>query len=256
MEARQISLNPNKVAWGLGFIAALLVAVNLAMQVYRIATDQAQVSGLALVTLDGEHNIPALFSTGLLVGASLLLALVAYLARVQRSGDVSKWLILAAGFAFMGLDESLSFHERLIEPVRHMMGGQQLGLFFFAWVVPAIVLCLALGLYFLPFLMRLPRSTAIAFVVAAVVYLGGAVGVELVEGWWREGHEYRNLGYHALVCLEEGMEMAGLILFIRALLVHVARVHGSLLIEFHGAEAPVPTGDATHKPVGLHPVGR
>jgi len=256
MEARQISLNPSTVAWRLGFIAALLVAINLAMQLYRLATHHAQVPGLALMTLDGEHNIPALFSTGLLIGASLLLTLVAYLARAQRSGDASKWLILAAGFAFMGLDESMSFHERLIEPVRHMMGGQHLGLFFFAWVVPAIVLCLALGLYFLPFLLRLPRSSAIAFVVAAVVYLGGAVGVELVEGWWREGHEYRNLGYHALVCLEEGMEMAGVILFIRALLAHIARVHGSLLIEFDGAQAPVSAGDATRKPVGLHPVGR
>lgn len=251
MDVRQISLNPTTVAWRLGFLAALLVAVNLAMQLFRLLAHQEHVPGLAMLTLDGEHNIPALYSTGLLLGAALLLALIAYLARTTRSGDVSKWVILAGGFALMGLDESMSFHERLIEPMRTLLGGQHLGIFFFAWVVPAIVMALVMGAFFLPFLLRLPRASAIAFVIAAAVYLGGALGVELVEGWWREGHGHRNAMYHALVSLEEGMEMAGVILFIRALLAHIARSFGSLQIDFDGSVAAAQA--PSKAPAGLHP---
>jgi hypothetical protein len=224
-------------------VAALLVALNLGLQLFRLLAHQEHVPGLAMLTLDGEHNIPALFSTGLLIGASLLLALIAWLARTQRSGDVSKWVILALGFAAMGVDESMSFHERLIEPMRALMGGRDLGIFFFAWVVPAIAMAVALGAFFLPFLLRLPRASAIAFVVAAAVYLGGALGVELVEGWWREGHGHRNAMYHALVSLEEGMEMAGVILFIRALLAHIARCFGALQFDFDGTGAPATSSD-------------
>jgi hypothetical protein len=256
MDVRQIPIHPTTVAWRLGFVAASLVAINLGMQFYRLIAHQEHVPGLALLTLDGEHNVPALFSTGLLLTASALLALIAMLARRERSSDTFKWMVLAAGFAFMGLDESMSFHERLIEPMRSMLGGEHLGIFFFAWVVPAIVLALALGAYFLPFLLRLPRASAIAFVIAAAFYLGGALGVELAEGWWREGHGHRNAMYHALVSLEEGMEMAGVILFIRALLAHIGICFGSLQLDISGVPAAVDAQAPAADPPKLHPVGQ
>ena len=185
-----------------------------------------------MITLDGEQNIPALFSTGLLLCASILLALIALLERRQLASDVIKWTILAAGFLVMALDEFLSIHERAIEPLRAMLGGEDLGIFFFAWVIPGIVLVAGLGLFFLSFLFRLPRRTAIAFVISAAIYLGGALGTELIEGWWREGHGHRNLTYHMLVSLEEGMEMIGVIGFIHALISYIAMRHGEVRLVF------------------------
>ena len=256
MDVRQISIHPTTVAWRLGFVAASLVAINLAMQFYRLIAHQEHVPALSLFTLDGEHNIPALFSTALLIAASGLLGLIAMLARRERSPDTIKWVVLAAGFALMGLDESMSFHERLIDPMRSMLGGQHLGIFFFAWVVPAMILALALGAYFLPFVLRLPRASAFAFVISAAIYLGGALGVELVEGWWREGHGHRNAMYHALVSLEEGMEMAGVILFIRALLSHLGSCFGALQFEISGAPATIDVQAPAGEPTKLHPIGR
>jgi hypothetical protein len=215
-----------------------------------------------MMSLDGENNIPALFSTALLCSAALLLLLVAMLARRERSADTSKWMILSAGFALMALDEALALHEHLIEPMRALLGGERLGIFFFAWVIPAILLVGALAVFFLPFLFRLPRPTAIAFVAAGAIYVGGALGVELIEGWWREGHGHRNLVYHALVSTEEGMEMVGVIIFIRALLVHLAAQFGEVRFDFRGAGAvatsetarrdPSPMGE----PTLLRPVGK
>jgi hypothetical protein len=253
-DARSISIDPTAVAWALGFVAIVLVALNLGMQLFRLFANREHVPGLAMLTLDGEHNIPALFTCGLLLTAAILLALIAMLARRERSTDTSKWILLSAGFAAMGLDEALSFHERLIEPMRALMGGQDLGIFFFAWVVPAIVLVGVLGAYFLPFLLRLPRPSAVAFVIAAVVYVGGVIGVELVEGWWREDHGHRNAMYHALVSLEEGMEMAGVILFIRALLAHIASSFGELRVGFHDSRAA--RAQLRDARALLHPTGK
>lgn len=237
MDVPKISIDPSRVARRLGLVAAFLVAVNFGMQAFRLIAQRDHVTGLAMLTLDGENNVPALFSTALLGLAALLLMLVAVLARRERSAEASKWVILSAGFALMTLDEALALHEHLIEPMRGLLGGEQLGIFFFAWVIPAIVLVGALAVFFLPFVFRLPRATAIAFMAAGAIYLGGALGVELIEGWWREGHGHRNLMYHGLVSVEEGMEMVGVIVFIRALLAFLGARFGEVQFDLRGTEA-------------------
>jgi hypothetical protein len=239
MDIKKVSLDPSAITWRLSLMAALLVATNIGMQAYRLFAHQEHVRFMPLISLDGEHNLPSLFSTILLLSASALLTLVALLESERKGPDRWKWGILATGFLLMGLDETLSLHERMIEPLRNLLGGQHhhLGIFYFAWVVPGIALVAVLGVFFLPFLFRLPRRTAIAFVISGAIYVGGALGVELVEGWWREGHGHRNLTYHLLVSLEEGMEMVGVIAFIHALMVYIARYYGEVRIGFDAVGA-------------------
>lgn len=251
----KISIAPSRVAWRLGLVAGLLVATGLAMQILRLAMHRDYLPGLALVTLDGEYNVPALFSFLLLITASALLAFIALLERQRRTADAGKWAILSAGFLLMALDEAVSVHERLIEPLRVLLGGTHLGIFFFAWVIPAIGLVIVLGVFFLPFLLRLPRRAASAFVLAAGIYLGGALGIELFEGWWREQHGHRNAVYHVLVSLEEGMEMLGVIVFIRALLDYLGAHHFEVRLAFEVAEpaqepALIDTAGRDHRPGG------
>lgn len=232
MDTYRILLTPSAICRRLALVAAAFVAVNAAMQSYRLIAHREYVPGLALVSLDGEHNLPALFSTLLLLFAALLLALIARLARGQKAPDASKWTLLAVGFLFMSLDEAMALHEKLIDPLRGLLASQHLGIFYYAWVIPAIALVVALGLYFLPFMLRLPRRTAVAFVIAAAFYLGGALGVELIEGWWKEDHSYIDPVYHLLVTLEESLEMGGAILFIRALLGYIAGTRAEVRLSF------------------------
>ncbi len=61
-------------------------------------------------------------------------------------------------------------------------------------------------------------------IVAAVVYLTGAVGVELVGGLIYESlGEQRNLTYDLVITCEETLEMTGLILLIRAQLLFLRK---------------------------------
>lgn len=237
MDIRKITFNPWTVTRPLILVAALFVVIHVAMASYWILSHREYVTGYALVSLDREQNLPALFSTFLLVSAAALFVFIAMVERASGSRDFRQWQILAVGFVLMALDEYLALHERLIEPVRRLLGGGNMGILYFSWVVPALVLIAVLGVYFLPFLRRLPRRTMIALMISAAIYLGGAVGVELFEGWWREGHAYRTIGFHLLVTLEEGMEMAGVITLIHALLRHLARRFGDVQIHFEGAPA-------------------
>lgn len=253
MDTRKISLNPSVITWGLVLLTVLLVSANMGMQAYKLIAGKQDVTGLPMINLDGEHNLPALFSTGLLVCASLLLALITVLERRVRAPDTFKWAILAAGFLLMALDEALSLHEKTIEPLRALLGGEQLGIFYFAWVVPAMVLVAIIGAFYVRFMFRLPRRIAVAFAVSAAIYLGGALGVELVEGWWREGHGHRNLTYHGLVSLEEGMEMIGVITFIHALLSYIAICFGEVRFGFDGARAAADATAPTSQPQADQP---
>lgn len=243
MDTKKVWLNTSALTWRLSLIAALLVAANIGTQMFRfrfLAQYDDHVWVFKLIDQNREHNIPALFSVVLLLSAALLLGLIATLERMRQSGDFSKWVILTLGFLLMGLDESVSIHEGLIRPMRNLLGGQDLGIFYFAWVIPGIALVAALGMFFLPFLFRLPRRTAIAFAISAAIYLGGALGVELAEGAYGERHGIQNLTFNLLVSLEEGMEMAGVITFIHALMDYIARHYGEVRFGFGGVGVTAP----------------
>jgi hypothetical protein len=68
------------------------------------------------------------------------------------------------------------------------------------------------------FLLHLPAKTRLRFLIAATIYLGGAIGVELFGSQHAELYGYENLTYSMIATLEESLEMTGLIVFIWALM--------------------------------------
>jgi hypothetical protein len=154
--------------------------------------------------------------------AALLLAVIAVLERKRTGSTVSPWTILSFGFVCMAVDEAWEFHERLIKPVRRLLGGDRLGYFYYAWIVPGLALVTVLALFFARFLLRLPAKTSFAFLVAGALYVGGAIGVEGISGRYDELHGRRNLTYSMIATVEESLEMAGAIVFIWALLAYIA----------------------------------
>ena len=134
----------------------------------------------------------------------------------------------------MATDEGWSLHERLIGPVRGLLGHGDLGIFYFAWIIPAMAGVVLLGLLFLGFLSRLPSSTRWSFIIAGSLYLGGAIGVEMLGGRQAEIHGFENLTYQLFAHLEESLEMAGIILFIHALLRYLAEQYPEIRVLAHG----------------------
>lgn len=169
MNMPSIRLQPARLVGILGVIAGVLMAISLTGPLVRYVGGHDHVYGLLspfeqLFHVTRERNVPTLFSVFLLLCAASLLGLILLLKRQQRDPDLAKWMILTCGFIYLATDEGWSFHEMLGEPMLQLLGrDDRLGMFYFAWVIPAMVGVLILGLLFLKFLLRLPPLTRWSF---------------------------------------------------------------------------------------------
>lgn len=169
--------------------------------------------------LDQENNIPTWFSSALLL---LSAGFAAVLGRFEPAPDRShrrRWFGLAVVFGIMSVDEVASLHETFSSMIRDGLGLS--GILYFAWVLPAIVLVGFLGLFYLRFLVALPRRVQVPLIAAAVIYLSGALGMEMVGGVLADGGSQDALAYGLVTTAEELLEMVGLSLLVYALLLHV-----------------------------------
>jgi hypothetical protein len=220
-----LSLSGAHVVRGLTATAVLLIAASVLGQLVKHVLHHDTVFGLVpLFYLDAEGNVPSFFSAVLMLTAALLLAAVATLKTRTHDADAFRWTALAFTFVFLAVDEAAGIHELLSEPTRRLLGQRASGILYFAWVVPGVAGTLALGLYFLGLVVDLPVKTRRLIVLAAGLFLGGALGMELVGGWHYEQHG-DDLAFSMIATVEESLEMAGAITFIRALLGYLSTVY-------------------------------
>ncbi|MBP6058216.1 MAG: multidrug transporter [Nitrosomonas sp.] len=223
-EIHEISFNSSTITRILAAAAVVLILASIGGQLLKFTFGADYLKRFVLLfNLDEERNIPTYFSVLLMHFVALLLALITVFNKKQMMPHVSKWAILSFGFLLMAFDESSQFHERLIWPFRAMLkelsaDGATLGVFYFTWVIPGIILVTVLGLFFLKFLLYLPTTVRIRFLIAAILYIGGAIGFELIGGRHSELYGEENWGYIIITTIEESLELSGLIFFIWALL--------------------------------------
>jgi hypothetical protein len=226
---RPITVKPKQVVICLGIITALLVLADVAGQLTRYLTRHDTVYGLiAKFDLDDENNVPTYFSSAILLLSAFLLGMIAVFKKWQNDLYARHWKILALIFLFLSLDETASFHEKLTQPVRKLFDAK--GLLYYAWVIPAILLLVVLAVSYLRFYLRLPPETKRHFFLAAVLYIGGAVGFELVGGYYAELHGEKNLTFNLIAAVEETLEMTGIVLFNYALLRYMSKGVGELVL--------------------------
>jgi hypothetical protein len=226
MAANELSLERTAIARTLAAVALVLVLLSVGGQISRYFLGHDHLMGaIVLFHLDQEQNIPSFFSTLLLLIAALLLTVIAIFATKQKQSDASRWIVLAVGFLFMAYDEAFSVHEQLILTVRTLLGNWSHGLFYFAWVVPAVVLVACCGIFFAGFLSRLAKQVRFELLLSGTIYLSGAIGMEMVGGAYAEANGMDNFAYTMLTTIEESLEMVGVIFFIYALLGYLALVY-------------------------------
>ena len=194
----------------------------------------------ALLYVDAEANLPTYYSALQLLAAGVLLGAIALVERRKEGQFGLQWLVLSLGFILMSVDETCSLHEKLIQPVRSLLGARELGVFYFAWIIPALIFVGFAGVYFWKFLWHLPPTSRRDFVVAAALFLGGAIGLEMLGGQADEAHG-RQGTYLLWTHLEEGLEMFGILYFIRALLHHLTAMDGRFAVVLAADDATSPS---------------
>lgn len=213
-----LNISPQKIIKIFITIVLILTTLSVIGQFYKyfLGHDRYLVT---LTNLDAEWNLPAWYSSNSLLLCSLLLSIISFAKKSSGNRFYLHWLALSAIFLLLAMDETIQFHEQTITPLRTLMGTS--GIFYFAWVIPAAVLLLILGLAFLKFLKNLPGRTRILFLVSGAIYVGGAMGLELVAGSYFSSNGQENMTYAMLTNLEEFLEMAGILIFIYALMRYI-----------------------------------
>jgi hypothetical protein len=212
-----LRLLPRRLAYGLTAIAVLLIIVSFALQItFGDSKSSNVIKFVRMFYVDVEGNIPSWFSVVLLFGAALLFIVIGMYRRHHFLKDNTGWLLMGALFTYLSLDEGAELHEKLIGPMRSLLGAG--GILYFAWIIPGIIVLLILAWYFRPFVTHLPGKIRRGFLVAVVIYLVGALGSEMVGGLL-----YQNLGqdnplYYVQSHIEELLEMTAVILLIYILL--------------------------------------
>ena len=170
---------------------------------------------IARLDVDREMSIPTFWSS---LQLAFLTTLCGIRARAAAgSGEPWKpWALVAACAGFITLDEALEIHEILINPMRSMFNAS--GFFHLAWIIPYSAIALVVGAILLPWISRLPVRTRNGLLLAAVLFVLGAIVMEGIGGSIIERDAIDSTSYTFATSVEEGLEMIAVVVGIRAVL--------------------------------------
>ena len=184
-----------------------------------------------LFYVDNEYNFPTLYSVLLFTICGLLLVYIYSAVKSEKGKYQFHWIILAIGFFYFACDDFMVLHEKLTKPTNVILRSFKLGgLVDFSWVLPASIVLILVALYFIPFLLKLPRRTQILLLVGGLLFFGAALGLETIGGQLKSVFGIWSREYVIETQIEEFLELVGPIVVIYALLEYISTRFGILHI--------------------------
>lgn len=196
-----------------------------------------------------DANVPTWYSSFTLLLCSVLLAMIAAAKKWRSDRYTLHWAALSLIFLLMSIDEVATIHEALGETVGAVaelfVGYAPGGLLYAAWVIPGAIFVLVVALAYLRFFFHLPRKTRLWFLVAAVLFVGGAIGMEMLSARLSSFYGWENLEnvpdnvkmvIAIQTALEELLEMSGVLVFIYALLSYTSSYVSEITLRIHAGD--------------------
>ncbi len=232
-----VEIKPTRMAKALLCATLMIFAIIVARTVLVYAFDRPTLFGFAqMLDPDKEANLISWYSSSLLLIASLMLGLIAADARRACTGWARHWVMLAGVFLFLSADEACCIHEMMGDSMHAVLPTG--GFLRYAWVIPWGTMAVIVGMVSGCLLCSLPRQIRSLVVIGAIIYVGGAIGVEMHTGKYMTGRTEADLAYSMMVNIEEFMEMLGVVILIHALgLLMESRTAGSFS---EPTQAPLP----------------
>ncbi len=215
------TINPRKCALVLGIIAVYLALQSLISEYWLENVLSSEIDGIMISLLDLfsvnlEASIPTWYATILLFVSAVLLALITAVKHKQKDPYARYWLGLSIIFLYLSIDEGAAIHEIFSDPLGAAL--HTTGYLTFPWLIVFVPLVILFALVYVRFLLHLPARIRNTVILAALLYVGGAVVVEAVSAnrWYVDGGV--SFPYLAIATVEELCEMLGVVVFIYALL--------------------------------------
>ena len=217
--APAISIRISHVIPVLGIFSALLIAGGLFANLgafWMDAPSALMTSIFNAFQLDNEGNIPTWYSSMLLAINGFFLLLLGAATRRAQLPDGRYWSVLGGIFLVLSLDETASIHEHIGLIVSRFTDGS--GTVPFGWTLVAMPLMILLAAIYLRALFRLPRRACWLIVTSGLLYVGGAMGFEILGWIFQSFWPGWSPSYMMLTFTEETLEFSGQTLFAYTLL--------------------------------------
>lgn len=233
-----VSVPPNlagKVARLLTGVVLGLTFASLAAGFFRYVMDPSEGYFQRLFELfdvGKEANIPTWYSTVALLICSTLLAVITVTKKRLGGSYVLHWGVLSGIFLLLSVDELSQIHEVMGSLLKAALvefaGFHPSGVLFFAWVIPGAIFAALVALAYLRFLTHLPSRIRLIFIAAGVLYVTGALGLEMVSSrqeaiyWGEEMPGGVTVFVNLVTTAEELFEMLAIVILIYALISYIA----------------------------------
>lgn len=198
--------------------------------------------------LNAEANLAAWFESFLLLTCAGVTLVLASHFRAQQAPMAHRWVALSGLFGLMAIDETAQLHDMFTGPLRRGL-EIDFGVFYFAWLLPAVGFLAVCAWYFAPIALSLTSEVRNRLLGAIGVYFGGAIVVEMLSGFAVE-HGRKSAPYLAVLTFEETCEIVGMLLVVGALfaLLRTVQPMTTLAIGAGGHIGLAPVASRTSEP--------
>ena len=227
----KITISPFNIAKYLTFGVIFLTICSIAIQIGKYVFDYRE-SWTRIFNLDREMNIPTWYSGLMLVSCGLIIRGIFSIKKSESDRWWRQWRTLSIIFFILAIDEIASIHEILI--IDDLADALNLPSFWHSvWVIPGTILVAVFIWKYWKFIMYLPNQLKRYFLIAISLYIGGALGMEMVGSYYDGIDGQQNLVYAMLATIEEVMEMMGCVVFIYGLLTYLGELSAGIQVNFH-----------------------
>lgn len=162
--------------------------------------------------MDHESNTQTWFAQALLLFDAAFALLIARAVKLKQR---LAWILICLITSLIAIDEFTQSHEVILQNIHGragIVGPSTLTANAWYYILPFVGLGLLVGGWYL--WRKLPHQTVRQLVIAALVFISGAGGVEVLSSAFTDMTFLKN---GLLVALEEGLELVGSWLLLRAL---------------------------------------
>ena len=244
----RVNISAKVVFWTLSILAVVFALAGFAAEIF-VSHDESDLAWpfARQFMFSEEGNFINWYQSVTLLGCGLLAGIVGLARKAAGGSYAAHWFVMAAAMAFVGMDEAAQIHEltvsAFINTVAAAPGAAQAragaqpedSTHGAKWMFVYLPIGLILAGAYARFFLALPGRTKWGMAIAATMYVGGAIGMEMLYEKVAAHNDETPLAF-ALDAASELCEMLGVAVFAGTLVALLARERESLGVTFGGAE--------------------